>query len=196
LIRCEAEADFPRRILWTDEASFKLNGRINRHNSVYWIDSNPHEVIQEELNVPSLTVWAGIWSGGIVGPYFFDGTVAGESYLEMLREFVFPELENSQLYDNNEIIWQQDGASPYYSLRVREFLNNSFLEWVGRRGTVDAPPSRSCDITPCDFSVWGIMKHNLRSWMGTNLYTTLVNCVAERCRRCIEQNGKHFEQFL
>jgi hypothetical protein len=53
LIRCEAEPDFPRRILWTDEASFKLNGRINSHNNVYWSDSNPHEVIQEELNVPS-----------------------------------------------------------------------------------------------------------------------------------------------
>jgi hypothetical protein len=42
LIRCETEPDFPRRILWTDVASFKLNGRINRHDSVYWIESNPH----------------------------------------------------------------------------------------------------------------------------------------------------------
>jgi hypothetical protein len=33
-ILCDAEPDFPRHILWTDEASFKLNGRINRHNSV------------------------------------------------------------------------------------------------------------------------------------------------------------------
>jgi hypothetical protein len=31
---------------------------------------------------------------------------------------------------------------------------------------------------------------------GNNLCTTIVNCVAERCRRCIKQNGKHFEQFL
>jgi hypothetical protein len=71
LIRCEAEPDFPQQILWTDEASFKLNGQINRHNSVYWSDSDPHEFIQEELNVTGLTVWVGIWSGGIVGPYFF-----------------------------------------------------------------------------------------------------------------------------
>jgi hypothetical protein len=70
LIRCEAEPDIPRRILWTDEASFNLNGRINWHNNVYWSESIPHEVIQEELNVPGLTVLAGIWSGGIVGPYF------------------------------------------------------------------------------------------------------------------------------
>jgi hypothetical protein len=50
LIRCEAEPDFPRHIPWTDEASFKLNGRINRHNSVYWSDSNP----QEDLHVLGL----------------------------------------------------------------------------------------------------------------------------------------------
>jgi hypothetical protein len=58
----------------------------------------------------------------------------------MLHEVVLPELENSPLYDNTEIIWQQDGAPPHYSLRVREFLNNSFSEWIGRRGTVDYPP--------------------------------------------------------
>jgi hypothetical protein len=56
LIRCEAESDFPRRILWKDEeASFKLNDRINRQNNVYWSDSNPHKVTQEELNVPGVT---------------------------------------------------------------------------------------------------------------------------------------------
>jgi hypothetical protein len=50
------------------------------------------------------------------------------------------ELENNPLYDNTEIIWQQDGAPPHYSLRVREFLNNSFPEWIGRRGTVYSSP--------------------------------------------------------
>jgi hypothetical protein len=54
LIRCEAEPNFHQRILWTDVVSFILNSRINRHNSVYWSDSNPHGVIQEELNVPGL----------------------------------------------------------------------------------------------------------------------------------------------
>jgi hypothetical protein len=50
LIRCEAEPDFPRRILWTDEASFKLNVRINWHSSVCWSDSNPHEFILYRRN--------------------------------------------------------------------------------------------------------------------------------------------------
>ncbi|CAF1568372.1 unnamed protein product, partial [Rotaria sp. Silwood1] len=60
------------RILWTDEAIFKVNGRVNRHNCVYWSDTNPHLVIEQELNVPQVVVWGGIWSNGVVGPYFFE----------------------------------------------------------------------------------------------------------------------------
>jgi hypothetical protein len=48
--------------------------------------------MEEELNVPGLTDW----SGSFVGPYFFDGTVTGESYLEMLHEVVLPELDREQ----------------------------------------------------------------------------------------------------
>ena len=39
------------RILWTDEAIFQMNGRVNRHNCVYWSDTNPHFIIEQELNV-------------------------------------------------------------------------------------------------------------------------------------------------
>jgi hypothetical protein len=38
------------------------------------------------------------------GPLIFDGTVTVESYLEVLHEVVLPELENSPLYDNTEVI--------------------------------------------------------------------------------------------
>jgi hypothetical protein len=53
-----------------------------------------------------------------MGSYFFDGTVTGESYLEILREVVLPELENRPLYDNTGMFWQQHGAPLHYSLRV------------------------------------------------------------------------------
>jgi hypothetical protein len=59
-----------------------------------------------ELNVRGVTVLAGIWNGDIVGPYFLNGTVTGESYFEMLREAVLLELENNLLYNSTEIIWQ------------------------------------------------------------------------------------------
>jgi hypothetical protein len=71
LIRHEGNPDFSKSVLWTDGSCFKLNEGVNRHSCVYWSDTNPHEIIQEELYVPGVTVWAGIWSQGILGPYFF-----------------------------------------------------------------------------------------------------------------------------
>lgn len=50
---CGADPHFPSEICWTDEVSFKLYGRVFRHNCVYWYDRNPHE----ELNVLFVTVW-------------------------------------------------------------------------------------------------------------------------------------------
>jgi hypothetical protein len=70
----------------------KLNGRVNEHNCVYWSSENPRFVI-EELHVPGVTVWAGICSKGVIGPYFFDETVTAERYLGTLRE-VMIELDN------------------------------------------------------------------------------------------------------
>ena len=37
-------------IVWSDEASFKLSGYINRHNCVYWYSENMHLTLEQELN--------------------------------------------------------------------------------------------------------------------------------------------------
>ncbi|GAB1600991.1 hypothetical protein Ahia01_000377300 [Argonauta hians] len=65
---------FPDMIIWSDEATFKLNGRVNRHNCVYWSQENSRQVLQREVNAPGVTAWAGISSRGLIGPLFFDGT--------------------------------------------------------------------------------------------------------------------------
>ena len=42
-----------------------------------------------------VTVWCGLWAGGIIGPYFFKDaanrnvTVNGERYREMISNFFF-----------------------------------------------------------------------------------------------------------
>ena len=35
------------------------------------------------MQSPGVFVWAGLWSGGIIRPYFFDDTVDGVSYLNV-----------------------------------------------------------------------------------------------------------------
>lgn len=47
---------FVDRIVWTDEANFKLNGHVNRHNCLYYAVENPHVFITEEMNAPGVTV--------------------------------------------------------------------------------------------------------------------------------------------
>ncbi|CAF3180109.1 unnamed protein product, partial [Rotaria sp. Silwood2] len=73
------------RILWTDAAIFQTNVRVNRHNCVYWSDTNPHFIIEQELNVSRVIVRGGIWSNGVVDPFFFEDNVASQIYLQMYK---------------------------------------------------------------------------------------------------------------
>jgi len=65
----DEDESFQDRIIWSDEANFKLNGHINRHNCVYWDAVNPNIVIEREVNSPGVMAWAGIWSEGVIGPF-------------------------------------------------------------------------------------------------------------------------------
>jgi hypothetical protein len=49
-------------ILWTDETVFQTNGHVNRHDCVYGSITNSHLIIEQELNIPRMIVWGGIWS--------------------------------------------------------------------------------------------------------------------------------------
>ncbi|CAF3664629.1 unnamed protein product [Rotaria sordida] len=110
------------QILWTDEATFRTNDRVNRHNCVYWSDTNLYFIIEQELNVPQVIVWEGIWSNGVIGPFFF-------------KDNIIPQLREHSAFQT--MIWQQDGAPPHYGQIVRDYLDDTFLQWIGRRGTVE-----------------------------------------------------------
>lgn len=54
----------------------------NRWNCVYWADTNPHLILENELNLPGVMVWADVNERGVVGPFFFEGNVNGQTYLK------------------------------------------------------------------------------------------------------------------
>ena len=100
----------------------------------------------KEVNTPGVTVWGGLTSDGLLGPFFFDDTVTATSYLNMLEDKVWPIV--SRRPNAKEIIFQQDGAPPHFALIVRTWLDQHFPNrWMGRRGPI-VWPARSPDLSP------------------------------------------------
>ncbi|GFU25064.1 DUF4817 domain-containing protein [Trichonephila clavipes] len=58
--------DFHKRVLFSDEAHFWLNGYVNKQNCRIWSEANPQVYVQTPLHLEKLTVWCALWSGGIL----------------------------------------------------------------------------------------------------------------------------------
>ncbi|GFW40368.1 QLQ domain-containing protein [Trichonephila clavipes] len=58
--------DFHRRILFSDEAHFWLNGYVNKQNCRIWSEANPQVYVETPLHPEKLTVWCALWAGGIL----------------------------------------------------------------------------------------------------------------------------------
>ncbi len=100
---------------------------------------------------------------------------------------------------------------------MRDYLDDTFLKWIGRRGPVESPPTpRSPDLTPCDFSLWGIIKdrfyaqntrdiNHLKPLIEqefTSLNDNIESCqavcrsIADRCQMCIDVRAEILDAQL
>ncbi|PNF20161.1 hypothetical protein B7P43_G00613 [Cryptotermes secundus] len=156
------DEDFAAKLIFSDEATFNLSGKVNRHNVRLWGTENPRAIVALERDSPKLNVFCAMSQTKLYGPFFFcEKTVTGTSYLDMLQLWLwlFPQL----VADSGDFVFQQDGAPPHWNINVRRYLNNELRHrWIGRVGEDDAAlfawPPRSPDLTPCDFFLWGYIK--------------------------------------
>ncbi|GFY22402.1 hypothetical protein TNCV_2176631 [Trichonephila clavipes] len=58
--------DFQKRILFSDEAHFWLNGYVNKQNCRIWSEASPQVYVETPLHSEELTVWCALWAGGIL----------------------------------------------------------------------------------------------------------------------------------
>ena len=63
--------DFEDRIVFSDEATFHINGRVNRHNVRIWGSEHPRQIIEHVRDSPKLNVFAAICRRKLYGPFFF-----------------------------------------------------------------------------------------------------------------------------
>jgi len=150
-------------LIMTDEAHFQLSGYVNKQNYHYWAPENPQQLHQPPLHSERLTVWCGIASFGVLGPYFFEDnegaavTVTSERYVAMLRNFCEPELRHRGI--NLSSVWfQKDGATAHTARASMSVLREMFPQHVISHGS-DVPwPARSPDLSACDYFLWGYLK--------------------------------------
>ncbi|VEN54798.1 unnamed protein product, partial [Callosobruchus maculatus] len=163
----------------SDEATFCLNGTVNRHNSRYWSNENPHWIHEAHSQHPQkLNVWMGIGGNRLIGPFFIDGNLNGDKYLDLLNNYIIPALQNNGQLPHN--VWfQQDGAPPHYDRRVRGLLDATFHNrWIGRGGFIEWP-ARSPDLSPLDFFLWGYLKSRVYVCRPTTLQELRQRIITE-----------------
>ncbi|GFV43877.1 DUF4817 domain-containing protein [Trichonephila clavipes] len=121
--------DFHKRILFSDETHFWLNGYVNKQNCRIWSEANPEVYVETPLHPEKLTVWCALWAGGIICSYFFKNneghnvTFNGDWYRAMITNFFIPELNN---HDVQKLWFQQDGATCHTARATIDSLKDTF----------------------------------------------------------------------
>lgn len=184
VLRKRQEDDsFAQNIIFSDEAHFLLNGFVNKQNCRIWGSENPRVINEREMYAQRVTVWCGFWSGGVIGPYFFEDqegravTVNGDRYRTMIREFLWPHLDGM---NTDELWFQQDGATCHAARETIALLRERFQDRVISRNSDHQWPPRSCDLTPCDFHLWGYLKSLVYANKPRN-----INDLKEEIRRVV-----------
>lgn len=207
------DANFYKRILWTDEANFSNCGLFNRKNTHFWTQENPHLTVPRRNQVRfSFNVWCGIIGDRLIGPVFYDGTLTSERYLHYLLTAIEDKLDDLPLAVLQSMWYQQDGAPPHNANVVINYLQQKFANRIISTRSVVAWPPRSPDLTPLDFYLWGYIKDQV---YGQENYNTLeelqqavqrafdaidrrtlrkvVRSTLRRCQMCLEHDGGVFE---
>ena len=161
--RIEAEPEFLKKIIFSDEAHFHLSGHVNRQNFRFWADENPHATVESPMSKEKVTVWMGIGYEGIFGPYFFEDSDTGKAetiktanYMEMLKKKFVPALKRKLVFSS---CWfMQDGAPPHCSNECLDWLETQFKHKIISRNADFPWPPYSPDLNPCDFYLWGYLK--------------------------------------
>lgn len=154
------EPDIKTRLLMTDESIFTLDNTVSPCHARHWSPTKPKVVQQKPMQPMRLHVWCGLTASHVIGPYYFDGSVTGESYREMLETFLMPELRRLRLV--RTVIFQQDGAPAHTAGATIDWLQATFGDRLISRRCEIKWPARSPDLTPPDFFLWGSLKLKIK----------------------------------
>ena len=124
---------FVENLIIGDEASSFMNGKVNNHNVRQYAPIHNPPPFHYDVNISREKVSVRIGpcgNGSLIGPFFFNGNLDGERYLQLINEDIVPELDQHFVRQRDgsfeRVWWVQDGAPPHRRLVVRERLHELF----------------------------------------------------------------------
>ena len=125
-----------------------------------WNDTKPMGVFEKPLHSPKVTVWCGLSSYRLYGPFFFEDTQTGNActvttatYFEMLETFM-----RGYLHPD---IWFQQDCPTAHTLKARAWVKSRFGNKVISHLTDFPWLARSPDLSLLDFFLQGYLKENV-----------------------------------
>jgi DDE superfamily endonuclease/Transposase len=191
--------DYLSRIMWSDET--KVQAFPNSEAVFFRAKSNEigsEYVVPKKQNGGSGVMFWGCMTRRAWGPLVvIDGTINGETYLQLLKDVVLPEIGASTV----PIIFQQDNAPAHKKASVTTFLSQQNFE------TLQWPP-QSPDLSPIEW-IWNCVKMKMKAlrprprtmatmrdaildiWnnLEDSIRIKTIDTFRARLNQCIEKNG-------
>ena len=61
---------FDDRLAFSDEVTFDLTGKVNKHNTCIWETEHPHLTLEQVRDFPKVNVFCAISKKRVCGPFF------------------------------------------------------------------------------------------------------------------------------
>ena len=171
----EEEERLMNNVLFSDEATVHTCGLVNRHNCKIWAMKQPHEIRGWQRDTPEVNVWLGITKSTVYGPFMFgEPKINGNSYLDMLQQFLEPELIANGILDT--CLPAGWGTSPFRShcMGLPKLYISRTMDWPWVTKGCGLPVLPN--VTLLDFFVWRFVK--------SEVYRVKIRDV-DHLKRCI-----------
>lgn len=148
-------------VIWTDEASVQLETHRKRCYRKKGDRPKPKPRPKHPIKVH---VWAGISMQGATEICIFTGMMNAEFYVQILRQFLLPFIQNK--FPDEEHRFMQDNDPKHVSCKARAFFEENEINWW-------RTPPESPDLNPIE-NVWHELKEHLRSKVKPRTQAQLI----------------------
>ena len=141
-----------RRILFSDEKRFTVNGVYNRQNHRIWA---PTRSIADSMKThlkrkfpKSVMVWMGACYEGVTKIFIATETITSSYYINEI--LTIAKSEGVRMLGESNWTFQQDGASSHTATETQNWCLNNFPCYIDKSKW----PPNSPDLNPMDYSIW------------------------------------------